>query len=62
MDWLRSILGPQPELRLIVLLLAAIAVLLLLNLDQGKRILRNMPDPCGESNRPCDVRVSTSYY
>lgn len=58
--WWRLIAGPQPVLRLIALLLAAIATVLYLLLQEVESIQYQMPGyiaTCGDYDNPCQVRV-----
>lgn len=56
MRFRQLILGPQPLLRLIALLLAVIAAMLvLIHLDI--RALPDPPDPCGNGGNPCSVVI-----
>ena len=60
MKWLRLLAGPQPVLRLIALLLAAIAAVLFLLLQEVESIQYQMPgyiDTCGDYDDPCQVRI-----
>lgn len=59
MRWLRLLVGPVPELRLIVLLLGVIVYLLFQLLDQADDIEESIPyvDTCGDSSNPCRVVV-----
>ena len=60
MRWVRLIVGPQPVLRLIALLLAAIATLLYLLLLEAGEIKSDMPiyqAVCGDYDNPCQVRI-----
>lgn len=64
MKWLRLISGPQPVLRVIALLLAAIAVLLFLLLREVEEIERQMPpyqEVCGNDYSPCKVEITNRY-
>jgi hypothetical protein len=60
--WLRLAIGPQPVLRLIALLLSAIAILLFLLLRAVEDIERQMPYPqeiCGSDYDPCRVKITS---
>jgi hypothetical protein len=61
--WLRLVVGPQPVLRLIALLLGVIAVLLFLLLQEAGAIKRSIytPDVCGDAYHPCEVRVTNGF-
>ena len=55
------IAGPQPVLRLIAILLAAITVLLFLLLREAEDIERQMPPfemACGSDYSPCKVEIT----
>ncbi len=58
MKWLRLIAGPSPVLRLIALLLALVAGLLYLLVEDIEYISRNIPETCGNGTYyPCSVRI-----
>lgn len=57
---LRFIVGPQPVLRLIALLLAVIAALLYLIRNDIRAL--DIPTPCGDSSyQPCHVEIERGY-
>ena len=63
MKWLRLVVGPQPVLRLIAVLLAVIAALLYLVYEKLDAMHYDMPsDPCGSSTyEPCQVEIMKRY-
>jgi hypothetical protein len=63
MSLLRRVVGPQPVLRLIALLLAIVVVLLVLILQEVKDLYRVTPSiDCGDTYAPCKVEVTNQRY
>ncbi len=64
MKLIRRLLGPQPELRIIALLLAVIAILLMLiwraavQIDRDIPTVPDAPTVCGDSADPCEVHIT----
>jgi len=64
MSRIRRLLGPQPELRFIALLLAVIAILLVMIwratvvIDRDIPIVPDAPTVCGDSANPCEVHIT----
>ena len=59
MNFLRRLFGPQPELRIIAVLLCVIAALLVLIWQEAKDINNYMPSPCGDGYNPCSVVIQS---
>jgi len=59
MKWLRAIIGPQPILRVIAVLLAVIAVILVLIWREAVTIEKQIIEPCGNGEyTPCYVKTA----
>ena len=59
MKWVRLFLGPQPELRIIIVLLALIAFLVFKAWKQEENIVSEMSyiEHCGGYDKPCRVEI-----
>lgn len=56
---LRRLLGSQPELRIIIVLLVVLIALVGFNIFAVYRATRHIPEPCGDNYTPCHVVIDS---